>query len=173
LHRLCVCPQAQARKRAEEEAARLAAELGIGTYELKGDRGYMEDRVIACRLPSGELFSGCYDGHCGEGCPEYVVAHLHNILQEMPSFREGPLGDALSEAFLETNRRFIAQRRRTAPASECEAAETHAAPRDFTRPLSRLTTLPISCWCQVSGSPIDNTDVLSVVWCVPRSSLVL
>ena len=69
--------EALAARAAEEKAIKVAAELGIGTYELKGDRGYMEDRAVALRLPAGELYAAVFDGHCGEGCPEYCKNELH------------------------------------------------------------------------------------------------
>ncbi|KAL3905300.1 MAG: hypothetical protein SGPRY_010961, partial [Prymnesium sp.] len=80
--------EALAARAAEERAAKVAAELGIGTYELKGDRGYMEDRAVALRLPSGELYAAVFDGHCGEGAPEYCKNHLHS---SRPSSHPNPV----------------------------------------------------------------------------------
>ena len=90
--------EAEERKAADAAAAKLAYELGIGTYGLKGDRGYMEDRVLATRLRNGDLFMGVYDGHCGEGCPEYCKQQLHVVMEGMPEFAAGDTGSALTSA---------------------------------------------------------------------------
>jgi len=97
--------EALAAKEAEAKAAKVAAELGIGTYELKGDRGYMEDRAVALRLPSGELYAAVFDGHLGEGCPEYCKNQLHHNLSSSPEFDADPKA-ALHHAFRATNTTF-------------------------------------------------------------------
>ena len=97
-----------ASKLAEEESERLAADLGIGSYELKGDRGYMEDRVSMCRLPSGELYAGVYDGHCGQGAAEFAKHRLHGILLAQPNFASD-LGRALHDTFMDTNAAFCSE----------------------------------------------------------------
>ena len=99
--------EAEARRASEAAAAQLARELGIGTFGLKGDRGYMEDRCFATRLPSGDLFMGVYDGHCGEACPQYCMDHLHNTLAETTEFAKGDYPGALREAFHITNEDFM------------------------------------------------------------------
>lgn len=48
----------------------------------------MEDRAVALRLPSGELYAAVFDGHCGEGAPEYCKNHLHS---SRPSSHPNPV----------------------------------------------------------------------------------
>ena len=80
------------RRAAEAAAEKLAYELGMGTAELKGDRGYMEDRCLVTRLPSGDLFSGVYDGHCGEKCAQFAKDELHTLMYKswQKGFTDGP-----------------------------------------------------------------------------------
>jgi serine/threonine protein phosphatase PrpC len=80
------------RRAAEAAAEKLAYELGMGTAELKGDRGYMEDRCLVTRLPSGDLFSGVYDGHCGEKCAQFAKDELHALMYKswQKGFTDGP-----------------------------------------------------------------------------------
>jgi len=100
--------EAEASKARELAAEELAAELGMGTYELKGDRGYMEDRLIVSRLPNGDLFAGVYDGHCGETCAEYARVHLHHTLLETRAYIDGDIGEGLRQSFHITNDDFVA-----------------------------------------------------------------
>ncbi|KOO30174.1 hypothetical protein Ctob_007387, partial [Chrysochromulina tobinii] len=105
-----------AQKKAEAEAERaravaeetLSAELGMGTYEMKGDRGYMEDRLNVRRLPTGDLFAGVYDGHCGEKCAEWANTKLHLTLMETPEFVAGDIGEGLRQSFHITNDEYMA-----------------------------------------------------------------
>ena len=101
----------------------------MGTHELKGDRGYQEDRVIALTLRGGERFIGCYDGHCGELCAQYCKDHLHETLQAQPTFGDdATVGEAFRQTFQLVNTNFIAgdaESRRNpeaAGATEAEAA---------------------------------------------------
>ena len=81
----------------------------MGTHELKGDRGYQEDRVIALTLRGGERFIGCYDGHCGELCAQYCKDHLHETLQAQPTFGDdATVGEAFRQTFQLVNTNFIA-----------------------------------------------------------------
>ena len=100
--------EAAARKVAEAEQERVAAELGIGSYELKGDRGYMEDRVATSRLPAGELYAAVYDGHCGQGAAEFAKQRLHGFLVAHPSFSSDP-SRALHDAIVHTNAAFCGE----------------------------------------------------------------
>ena len=87
----------------------------MGTHELKGDRGYQEDRVQACVLAGGERFVACYDGHCGEVCAEYCKVELHGVLEKLPGFgADATTGEALAQAFVQTNDQFVAKDPETA-----------------------------------------------------------
>ena len=66
----------------------------MGTYELKGDRGYMEDRVIVTKLETGDLFAGVYDGHCGERCAQKAKDELHQLMVSYPEYKQGKVGEA-------------------------------------------------------------------------------
>jgi len=68
--------EAEARKRAIEEAQLAAAANGLGYSELKGNRGSMEDRVVALRLPGGERFGAAFDGHRGDAAAEFAARHM-------------------------------------------------------------------------------------------------
>ena len=99
--------EAARRKKADEEAELLSAELGMGVYELKGDRGYMEDRLIVCRLPNGDLFAGVYDGHCGEGCAQYAKESQHHTRVATAEYARGDVGEALRSIYHKTSDDFM------------------------------------------------------------------
>jgi protein phosphatase 2C family protein 2/3 len=66
----------------------------------------MEDRVLATRLNSGDLFMGVYDGHCGEGCPEYCKQHWQQAMVALPEFGAGDTGAALKKVYHKINDDF-------------------------------------------------------------------
>lgn len=99
--------EAAAKRQAEEAAEREAVALGLATGELKGDRGNMEDRAVACRLPSGARFGAIYDGHSGSACAEFFKVQLHLRLQESAYWYAHDDANALRHAFSETNTRFF------------------------------------------------------------------
>ena len=46
--------------------------------------------------PGGERLVACYDGHCGELCAQYCKDHLHETLQDQPTFgNDATVGEAL------------------------------------------------------------------------------
>ena len=144
--------EAEERRAAEAAAAQLARELGIGTFALKGDRGYQEDRVIATRLPSGDLYMGVFDGHCGEACPEYCITHLHHTLAGRPEFARGDYHNALREAFHITNEDFMPAP--YAPAPTLHPPWTHPPP--WVRVITHAVAMP-------SLAPLAATGAISMV----------
>lgn len=98
--------EAAAKKRAEVEAEQVAIKLGMGSANLKGDRGSQEDRAVARPLSQGERYCGVFDGHLGEGCVEYCMTNLLVHLQQSPHWFAFNDVEALKAAFAETHRRF-------------------------------------------------------------------
>ncbi|KAL1522561.1 hypothetical protein AB1Y20_017546 [Prymnesium parvum] len=99
--------EALARKNAEEQAERLAVQLGMGTASLKGDRGNQEDRVVASRLSQGDRCCAVFDGHYGEQCAEYCHAQLLVQLQRSPYWFAFNDKAALKAAFAQTHAQFL------------------------------------------------------------------
>ena len=99
--------EAAARRKAEEAAEREAVAVGMGGGELKGDRGSMEDCVVARMLPSGERFCAVFDGHFGDTCAAFCKTHLHETLQACPFWFAFEDAHALQVAFAETHAHFV------------------------------------------------------------------
>ena len=79
----------------------------VGSHALQGERGYMEDRVVACTVEGGGVFAGVFDGHSGHAAAEFCAARL--LSAATPLFGEGQYAQALSLAFSATNEAFLAE----------------------------------------------------------------
>jgi hypothetical protein len=102
--------EAEARKARAAEAEAAAAEAGMGCHSLQGDRGSMEDRVTAVRMPVGDVrLAGVYDGHVGEECAEFVSLHVPALVYATSEFSAGQYGAALARGLEEAHSTFLRQ----------------------------------------------------------------
>jgi protein phosphatase 2C family protein 2/3 len=107
---------------ADEMAAKQHASVGgsLGAYALRGDKDYMEDRVVvrSLRALAGEqegrhVYAAVFDGHGGSACAAYAADRLHRLLEERLEERGGGTADdeaieqALRQSFHRTSEGFL------------------------------------------------------------------
>ena len=145
----------EAAKRKAEKEARMAAELaaeqaaatmGMGVALEKGNRGAMEDRATAVRLPLADLrFVGVYDGHCGDGCAEFVAQHFPSFVWDLEELHAGHAKQALAKALENAHAAWLKEAR---PSDESGATATVAL---HTRGTLYVASLG-NCQCVVCGA---------------------
>eukprot|EP00217_Crustomastix_stigmatica_P015072 CAMPEP_0183789244 /NCGR_PEP_ID=MMETSP0803_2-20130417/306_1 /TAXON_ID=195967 /ORGANISM="Crustomastix stigmata, Strain CCMP3273" /LENGTH=276 /DNA_ID=CAMNT_0026033411 /DNA_START=138 /DNA_END=965 /DNA_ORIENTATION=- len=94
-------PQTAKRTQQEEDA-----HLAYGVSSMQGWRTSMEDAHEATLSLKGDsqfsLFA-VFDGHGGCEVAQFCQAHMSNILQATPGFKDGNISRGLVEAFLEVD----------------------------------------------------------------------
>ena len=83
--------------------------LVCGSAAMQGWRTGMEDaHALVLRLEGDDslppkAFFAVYDGHGGYEVARYASRHVHVILQESEKFKNGSIGEALTEAYIQTD----------------------------------------------------------------------
>ena len=121
--------------------------LVCGSAAMQGWRTGMEDaHAMVLRLAGDEAvppkaFFAVYDGHGGYEVARYASRHVHTILQESEKFKSGSIGEALTEAYIQTDDLM------TTPDGLKELRAIHMAYNASARPTesSDVTSTMIGC----------------------------
>jgi len=129
--------------------------LAYGSAAMQGWRTGMEDaHALVLRLEGDDslppkAFFAVYDGHGGFEVARFASRHVHSLLQESEKFKNGNIGEALVDAYIQTDEMM------TTPDGLKELRAIHIAYSSNPMPTRASDVSPMMVGCTAVSCVVD------------------